>query len=291
MAATRQVGEVIGELQHGAEHAARLMSAVSARLDAESDAASGIGQHTHHVVDGRRQPGCRPTRRHRRQPDDANGRSAAAGNGAFSGELMQWPVTSGLILLLPAFGNAYGMISGVRPCNQSSLMLSPHQQGRMYGITASRMNLPYLLSCLELRMLQKLENIYLNILRFVVILVASILLVVVAFTGINALLAMRLEPVPKDIVPKVPAQSLVDELTHSEAVSTLVSRPPPCSPPRKSIPIRPTMSGRPKQLASSLKRLARAGKADLQQITQIVKKPSRRSGTKKTDGGLCPGIC
>lgn len=70
-------------------------------------------------------------------------------------------------------------------------------------------------------MLQKLENIYLNILRFVVILVASILLVVVAFTGINALLAMRLEPVPKDIVPKVPAQSLVDELTHSEAASTL----------------------------------------------------------------------
>ncbi|MFO1234072.1 MAG: hypothetical protein U1E47_02975 [Rivihabitans pingtungensis] len=27
------------------------MSTVSARLDAESDAASGIGQHTHHVVD------------------------------------------------------------------------------------------------------------------------------------------------------------------------------------------------------------------------------------------------
>ena len=51
VAATRQVGEVIGELQHGAEHAARLMSAVSARLDAESDAASGIGQHTHQVVD------------------------------------------------------------------------------------------------------------------------------------------------------------------------------------------------------------------------------------------------
>ena len=105
MAATRQVGEVIGELQHGAEHAARLMSAVSARLDAESDAASGIGQHTHHVVDmADANPGCRPTRRHRRQPDDANGRSAAAGSGAFSGELMLWPVTSGLILLLPAFG-------------------------------------------------------------------------------------------------------------------------------------------------------------------------------------------
>lgn len=67
-------------------------------------------------------------------------------------------------------------------------------------------------------MLQKLENIYLNILRFVVILVASILLVVVAFTGINALLAMRLEPVPKDIVPKVPAQSLVDELTVASRV-------------------------------------------------------------------------
>ena len=82
------------------------------------------------------------------------------------------------------------------------------------------MNLPYLLSCLELRMLQKAgKHLPEHSARFVVILVASILLVVVAFTGINALLAMRLEPVPKDIVPKVPAQSLVDELTHSEAAS------------------------------------------------------------------------
>ena len=126
-------------------------------------------------------------------------------------------------------------------------------------------------------MLQKLENIYLNILRFVVILVASILLVVVAFTGINALLAMRLEPVPKDIVPKVPAQSLVDELTHSEAASTL-GKPATTLQPTPKVDTNQAYYERAAKAIGQFIEKGSQGqeKADLQQITQIVK--SRAEG-------------
>ena len=58
-------------------------------------------------------------------------------------------------------------------------------------------------------MLQKLENTYLAILRFLVIAVASVLLVAVVILGFNSFKAIQFEPVAKEITPQVSEQELI----------------------------------------------------------------------------------
>ncbi len=67
-------------------------------------------------------------------------------------------------------------------------------------------------------MLQKLENAYLAILRFVVIAVAGILLVAVVIQGLNSFKAIQLEPEAKKITPNVSAQELINGLTEKPVV-------------------------------------------------------------------------
>jgi hypothetical protein len=63
-------------------------------------------------------------------------------------------------------------------------------------------------------MLQKLENAYLAILRFVVIAVAGILLVAIVILGFNSLKAIQSEPELKEITPKVSVQELIKGITE-----------------------------------------------------------------------------
>lgn len=73
------------------------------------------------------------------------------------------------------------------------------------------------------RMLQKLENAYLAILRFVIIAVGGVLLVTVAILGFNSLKAIQFEPVAKEITPQVSEQELIKgiiEKPSSQAAET-----------------------------------------------------------------------
>lgn len=63
-------------------------------------------------------------------------------------------------------------------------------------------------------MLQKLENAYLAILRFVVIAIAGILLVAVVILGFNSFKAIQFEPVAKEITPQVSEQELIKGITE-----------------------------------------------------------------------------
>jgi hypothetical protein len=62
-------------------------------------------------------------------------------------------------------------------------------------------------------MLEKLENAYLAILRFVVIAIAGILLVVALILGINSFIAFQFEPIAKEITPQVSEQELIQGIT------------------------------------------------------------------------------
>ena len=62
-------------------------------------------------------------------------------------------------------------------------------------------------------MLQKLENAYLAILRFIVIAVAGVLLIAVVILGFNSFKAIQSEPEPKEIIPQVSAQELIKGIT------------------------------------------------------------------------------
>ncbi len=66
-------------------------------------------------------------------------------------------------------------------------------------------------------MLQKLENAYLAILRFVVIAVSGILLVAVVILGFNSFKAVQFEPEAKEITPKVSEQELIKGITERPA--------------------------------------------------------------------------
>lgn len=66
-------------------------------------------------------------------------------------------------------------------------------------------------------MLQKLENAYLAILRFVVIAVAGILLVAVVILGLNSFKAIQSEPERKEITPQVSEQELIKGITEKTA--------------------------------------------------------------------------
>lgn len=63
-------------------------------------------------------------------------------------------------------------------------------------------------------MLQKLENAYLAILRFVVIAVAGILLIAVVILGLNSFKAIQLAPEAKKITPNVSSQELINGITE-----------------------------------------------------------------------------
>lgn len=63
-------------------------------------------------------------------------------------------------------------------------------------------------------MLQKLENAYLAILRFLVIAVASVLLIAVVILGFNSFKAFQFEPVTKEITPQVSEQELIKGITQ-----------------------------------------------------------------------------
>jgi len=67
-------------------------------------------------------------------------------------------------------------------------------------------------------MLQKLENAYLAILRFVVIAVAGVLLVAVLILGINSLKAVQLKPVAKEFIPQVSENELIQGITEKPTV-------------------------------------------------------------------------
>ena len=66
-------------------------------------------------------------------------------------------------------------------------------------------------------MLQKLENAYLAILRFVVIAVAGVLLVAVVILGFNSFKAIQFEPVAKEIAPLVSEQELIKGISKKSA--------------------------------------------------------------------------
>jgi hypothetical protein len=70
----------------------------------------------------------------------------------------------------------------------------------------------------ENSMLQKLENAYLAILRFVVIAVAGVLLVAALILGINSFKAVQLEPMAKEITPQVSEQELIQGITKKPTV-------------------------------------------------------------------------
>ena len=76
----------------------------------------------------------------------------------------------------------------------------------------------------EKYMLQKLENAYLAILRFLVIAVVSILLVAVVILGFNSFKAVQFEPVAKEITPQVSEQELIKGIIEkpiSQATETV----------------------------------------------------------------------
>jgi hypothetical protein len=73
-------------------------------------------------------------------------------------------------------------------------------------------------------MLQKLENAYLAILRFVVIAIAGVLLVAVVILGFNSFKALQFEPVAKEITPQVSEQELIKGITEKPALPKSKSR-------------------------------------------------------------------
>jgi hypothetical protein len=75
----------------------------------------------------------------------------------------------------------------------------------------------------ENAMLQKLENAYLAILRFVVIVVAGMLLVAVAILGFNSFKVFQAEPALEQKVPRISDRELIQEIT---APQTAQPEPP-----------------------------------------------------------------
>lgn len=69
-------------------------------------------------------------------------------------------------------------------------------------------------------MLQKIENLYLAILRFVVIAAAGAMLVAVVILGLNSLAAIQSEPVPKEVTPSVSDEALKKLATKEESKGT-----------------------------------------------------------------------
>lgn len=69
-------------------------------------------------------------------------------------------------------------------------------------------------------MLQKLENAYLAILRFVVLIVAGLLLVGVVLMGVNALKAVKSEPVVTKTTPQVSDQEMIKAITSKPSAAT-----------------------------------------------------------------------
>ncbi|MDF0377893.1 hypothetical protein [Methylophilus sp. YYY-1] len=65
-------------------------------------------------------------------------------------------------------------------------------------------------------MLQKLENAYLAILRFVVILVAGLLLVAVVILVLNSMKAFKSEPIVKKAEPHVSHEFVIKQLTSKD---------------------------------------------------------------------------
>ena len=69
-------------------------------------------------------------------------------------------------------------------------------------------------------MLQKLENLYLAILRFVVILISGILLVAVVIFAPIAFQAIQSAPIPKEVTPQVSGKELIKDITAKPGVAT-----------------------------------------------------------------------
>ncbi|WP_432722670.1 hypothetical protein R0381_001540 [Jeongeupia wiesaeckerbachi] len=67
-------------------------------------------------------------------------------------------------------------------------------------------------------MLQKLENAYLAILRFVVIAVAGLLLIMVVILGLNSLKALQSEPAATETTHVVSEQDLIQSITAKPGV-------------------------------------------------------------------------
>lgn len=74
-------------------------------------------------------------------------------------------------------------------------------------------------------MLQRLENAYLAILRFVVLLVAGLLLISVGVLGFNATKLLKQEPVAVKAEPKVPPESIVASITKRQSTTELGQQP------------------------------------------------------------------
>ena len=66
-------------------------------------------------------------------------------------------------------------------------------------------------------MLQKLENLYLAILRFVIIVAAGVLLLAVVVLGLNSLRALIPEPAPNDAAPVVTDQALKQGMLSTQS--------------------------------------------------------------------------
>ena len=75
-------------------------------------------------------------------------------------------------------------------------------------------------------MLQKLENAYLAILRFVIIAVAGVLLVSVVILGFNSFKAIQSEPVPEKVTPQVTDQEIIKAITEKPAAQARQSAKP-----------------------------------------------------------------
>ncbi|SMF02100.1 hypothetical protein [Pseudogulbenkiania subflava] len=84
-------------------------------------------------------------------------------------------------------------------------------------------------------MLQKLENAYLAILRFVVLAVAGLLLISVGLLGMNALKLMKQEPPVAKAEPKVTSQEIIHVVTAPATPSAPASQGGDTPQPVKSV--------------------------------------------------------
>lgn len=75
-------------------------------------------------------------------------------------------------------------------------------------------------------MLQKLENAYLAILRFVILLVAGLLLVGVGIYGFGGLKALKQEPELEAVTPKVSAATVIKEVAATKSEQSVDSSQP-----------------------------------------------------------------
>ena len=75
-------------------------------------------------------------------------------------------------------------------------------------------------------MLHKLENAYLAILRFVILLVAGLLLIGVGIYGFGGLKALKQEPELEAVTPKVSATSVIKEVAANKPNQSVDSSQP-----------------------------------------------------------------